>query len=214
MSYINDRGFTIGPLQIQSSGTWLTHSVEDEIESIIGETQNIIQTKYLAFSKTRTVDSENVKLVPLMAGTPLCGTYPSGNGNRPFCDINAVATVGWVMTYATLAPGQQSLDLDDIIYRKEFNDLALRVLKNEELIDAIQRTLNSYDSRIAINKQNIDKNTERIIVLEDSLANDEVILEDHEDRLSIVEQWQTDFNDGCILIGWDKELGPSGSWGE
>lgn len=205
-NYVSNLGFTAGPLQIEHSGTWLTHSTEKEALKVIVDgvtyeatqldsntvthTVNIkesIYRRYLAISRLRNVDSGNVQLAPLMAGHPLCGTYPSGDGNKPFCDINAVATVGWVMSYATLAPGDRALALDDLIYRTEFNELVAQVTANTSSIGELQNRATSLETRVS-NLENITTDIDKMYWTK-----------------NVEEQ-------GVIFIGWEYGLDPSKTW--
>lgn len=205
-NYVSNLGYTIGPLQIEKSGTWLTHSTEEEAiqvvvnnnfynatilpttndvnENIITETRNI---RYLAISHLKNVDSNDVQLAPLMAGHPLCGVYPSGDGYKSFCDINAVATVGWVMSYASLAPGDRALALDDLIYRTEFNELYNQVTQNT--------------SNIGILQNNIE-----------ALQNDVAALQEATEDIDKMYWTKNVEAEGIIFIGWAQGSLPSADW--
>lgn len=208
--YVSNYGYTIGPLQIGKSGTWLTHTTKSEPTSVKVNgksysatqlaTTNVIadivdsqNSRYLAASSSKNVSSSS-GLSLLMARHPLCGTYPTefdaeGNvvGSRPFCDLNAVPTVGWIMAYSALAPGSKALSLNDLIYRTEFNEISDNV-----------KELTTKVSNLEIVTDQLEQKIETI-----------------EDAIVDIDQmyWTKNVDkEGIIFVGWAEGESPSSTW--
>lgn len=208
--YVSNYGYTIGPLQIEKSGTWLTHTTKKEPISVLVQGQNYSATKlettsvvadvvdsqntrYLAASVNKTINSSS-GLSLLMARHPLCGTYPTefdkdGNviGSRPFCDLNAVPTVGWIMAYSALAPGSKALSLNDIIYRAEFNDISKSVKNLTTKVGNLEIVTDQLEQKI----ETLETATKDI---------DQMYWTKNVDK------------EGIIFVGWAEGQAPSSTW--
>ena len=124
MSYINSYGTSIGPIQIEPSGTWIKN---EQIK--IGLDEKI--TNHLTFSLSQN-SYDNEHLTILSAKTPLIGgKVDKDTGEYIFyCDPNSLVTAAWVAGFATLKPGEQQLDLSAFATQNDLKALRLQVNQN------------------------------------------------------------------------------------
>lgn len=130
MSYINSYGTTVGPIQIESSGTWIRN---EHIK--IGPDEKL--TNHLTFSISQ--DTHNTEhLTILRAKTPLIGgTIDKETGNYTFyCDPNSLVTAAWVAGFASLKPGEQQLDLSAFATQNDLKIVRLQVETNTKNIES------------------------------------------------------------------------------
>lgn len=151
MGFIDNYGKAAGPIQIGSSGPWL-------ITNKITAMEQEFPVKYLTVSNNATLNISNLDsftnandLVTLRSRTPLLGTYKTTSGNMPYADLNAVATVKWVMAYASLDPGDRAIDLDSYVDYTAFNSALVRITTLENAsaeleydLDALTDQFNSF----------------------------------------------------------------------
>ena len=179
MSYFNSYGMSAGPIRINS--TWIDTKLDTvttigEIVEKDGQQVPITQdTLYLTINNRNPFQiGDPVSYRPILAGTPILGTYEKENENKEtviysFAPGNAVATVEWVMAYATLAPGKLGFDPSDFIRADQFSKLEHRVTLVENTTkDLIELTtkhtgeIDNLNSRVNNNEDNIKVHANRI----------------------------------------------------
>lgn len=188
MSYINQYGQAIGPIKINS--VWM---LDTTIPSL--QIANRKEEKY--FSITQNKSDVETNLVPLLAATPPLGTYPSVDENgKTFYSLcaprHAVATVEWVMAYASLKPGQLvGLDINQYATTNELMQLKEQVdTMDSRIVDQAEK-INKNQQDININKSNISSNTARITTAEKNI---------NENTGTINDMLDNPFPEGFILI--------------
>lgn len=140
MSYINSYGQAIGPIKLYN--TWIGY-----YNAVDAQKNNPIN--YISFSMNRSNMASD--LTPLMAATPLLGTYQTDKGTYELvAPKNAVATVEWVKMYAALKPGEMAgIDINQYVTQDQLVNI-------NNSIDKINYNLNNHESRIVINENKID----------------------------------------------------------
>lgn len=176
MSYINSYGVTAGPIKINR--TWLNTILDNKLTiSSINEdgTFNQQETLYLTTSIKNPIEVEEAgSYRPILAGTPVIGTYEEEKDDgttilHSFAPGNAVATVQWVMAYASLAPGTTGFDPTSFVQAEQFGLLADRVTALEDTSELLLTTtethtaqIESLQNQVQINITNIGTNKDRI----------------------------------------------------
>lgn len=169
MGYINNFGHSIGPIKINN--TWINNCIRKDSGN---DPQN---RNYVVFSQSKDFPTEN--MVPLMAATPVVGTYEDKYGklhtNAP---VNAIPTIEWVLAYASLKPEDKpGLDLNDYV-------------KQDQLIE-VKNNILSLEKRVSKNKEEIDKNKTIIIEINNrmSAAENNIV-----ENRTLIEQNQNSIN--------------------
>lgn len=170
MSYINSYGVTAGPIKINK--TWINTIIDNKLtlESFTtGEDGTKISTQketlYCTFSNKNPFSVEEAEVYrPLLAGTPIIGTYEDTTEDgstvlKSFAPGNAVATVQWVMAYATLAPGTLGFDPADFVQASQFGILVDRVTALEDTTELLISTTETHTEQIAHLQQDVITNT-------------------------------------------------------
>lgn len=182
MSYFNTMGRSAGPIQIGSSGTWIYEKFLDLPIDITADTIQYQSTRHLSFSLNKN-SSLQEELVLLRARTPLLGEYEKDGQIVSACDLNSVATVGWVKAYAALAPGSGEIDLNDYVTLTTFRELERIVTKNTNNISDLSNRLSS--ELILINEKftNVyERIAEEVNTLNDNISDINDSLNEHIDN--------------------------------
>lgn len=146
MSYINSYGQSVGPISIDT--TWLStraipvYTNKDESQKY----------NYICFSYNKNFSTTDTdQLAPLYARTPSWGSYINEENKLvPCAPLNSVATIQWVMEYASLSPGEQpGFDVNDFV--------TINQLQNAK--DELNSKIATNTRNISINASNISKNT-------------------------------------------------------
>lgn len=168
MSYINQYGQAIGPIKINN--VWLTDVVIPALSDA-----NRKEQKYFGF--THNINNITRQTVPLMAATPPLGTYQSiDENNNVYNNLcaprNAVATVEWVMAYASLAPGELvGIDINQYATVNQIKELQTQIdTMDSRVVDQAEK-INTNTQNIAINTANIADLTKRMNTAELNIAN-------------------------------------------
>lgn len=152
MSYINQYGQTVGPIKINN--VWLTDVIIPALSDA-----NRGEQKYFGF--THNINNITGQTVPLVAATPPLGTYQSIDENNNVYNSlcaprNAVATVEWVMAYASLAPGELvGIDINQYATINQIKELKTQIdTMDNRVVDQAEK-INKNTQNIAINTANI-----------------------------------------------------------
>lgn len=216
MGYINNLGQANGPIRIDQ--TWIRSVIKASPENITGKLKdsnnNTIQSinrDYLAFSDSDISNDNPGSFTKLLAGTPVIGTYEVvENGETkylPYAPLNAVATVDWVIAYASLAPGQQAgFDPDSFARKKDLEEINLKISDHERRIEKNTTNISINAENIRINKEAIEalrKYTDGLHEgINNRLTTAEKTVKDHENRITSIES--DPFPNGLWLVCGDK----------
>jgi septal ring factor EnvC (AmiA/AmiB activator) len=119
-----------------------------------------------------------------MAATPPLGTYQSiDENNNVYNNLcaprNAVATVEWVMAYASLAPGQLvGIDINQYATINQIKELQTQIdTMDSRVVDQAEK-INKNTQNIAINTANIAELTKRMSTAELNITNNTKTIND------------------------------------
>lgn len=205
MNYINQYGQSIGPIKIDS--TWIFSKRVAALAEANRE-----EMKYLGFTYSKN-DPKDSNYVPLLARTPILGTYKRKNEDdsttwTPCAPLNAVATVEWVVAYASLAPGEMAgVDIDryvtiDMLKEIE-SELKLLISDLDEELEELTLTVTSNENRITENENSIKINRDNITALTARMTKAESDIKINAD--AIKEMQDNPFPNGLWLICGEVE---------
>lgn len=176
MDYISNFGQAAGPIKI--SNTWLSTIIDSA--DTHNSSGSVVNTYYVVVGDQKQY-KKNSNLAPILAGSPVLGTYKDNDtGVTHSCaPANAVATIGWVRAYAELGEGNESFLLDDFVKKDdmesvinrletaESNVLSLtnRVTTAENTVHNMQTIVNSLQSTVSSHALSIQQNTADITAL-------------------------------------------------
>lgn len=218
MGYINNLGQANGPIRIDQ--TWIRSVIKSSPENISSGTKDNngneikpISRDYLAFSDSNISNDEPGSFTKLLAGTPVIGTYAVVEDGKtkylPYAPLNAVATVDWVIAYASLAPGQQSgFDPDSFARKKDVEEINIKISDHD-------RRIKDNSTKILINTENIkiNKNAiEQLVIdtnnkynnINSKLTAAEKVNKEQDNRITSIEV--NPFPEGLWLICSDKTI--------
>ena len=124
----------------------------------------------------------------------------------PYAPLNAVATVDWVIAYASLAPGQQAgFDPDSFARKKDLEEINLKISDHERRIEKNTTNISINAENIRINKEAIEalrKYTDGLHEgINNRLTTAEKTVKDHENRITSIES--DPFPNGLWLVCGD-----------
>lgn len=205
MNYINQYGQSIGPIKIDS--TWIFSKRVAALPEASRKEMN-----YLGFTYSKN-DPKDSSYVPLLARTPILGTYEKTNDDDtktwvPCAPLNAVATVEWVVAYASLAPGEMAgVDIDRYVtidtLKEVESELKLLISDLDEELEELTLTVTSNENRITENENSIKINRDNITALTTRMTKAESDIKINAG--SIKEMQDNPFPDGLWLICGEVE---------
>lgn len=200
MNYINQYGQSIGPIKIDS--TWIFSKRVPALDEADRE-----EMKYLGFTCSKN-DPKNSNYVPLLARTPILGSYERINKDgsstwTPRAPLNAVATVEWVVAYTSLAPGEMAgIDIDNYVtidmLKEVESELKDSISDLAEELEELTLTVTSNKNRITENEKNIKRNRDNIATLTTRMTKAELDIKTNAN--AIKEMQDNPFPDGLWLV--------------
>lgn len=184
MGYINNYGQSLGPIKINN--TWLLSYTCPALPEA-----SRVERNYFAITNNKLNPSDY--LSPVLAATPILGTYEDNNGIYQLCaPRNAVATVEWVAAYAALKPGEMAgVDINIFATKDDVKILQHQLDTMDKRVVDQAKEINTNKANIAINKTNIELLDTRLT------ANER---ETHKNTNDINSMLNDPFPDGIWLI--------------
>lgn len=138
MDYISSFGHAAGPIKIRD--TWITAALAQTYD---------YTGHYISFGNSKAYDSSSTLLTPLLAGTPLVGTYKDNGKTRTKAPANAVATVEWVVAYAAgVGNGESAFNPDDYVKRTQLNEINTRLTQAESNIIGLNTRVTTAENSV------------------------------------------------------------------
>lgn len=191
MDYISNYGQAAGPIKINN--TWIT-TVVDENNTRISETQ-AKQTYYMSFSGQKNYTSQSVH-TPLLAGTPIFGTYSDSNGEHLCAPGNAVATVEWVRLYtANIETGGVAFNPDEYVKQNQMTEALTRITNAEAKV--LELT-----SRVSVAESTVSNMQSLVATLSTTVTDHALTLQQHTADIAAIKT--NPFPNGLWLVCGDS----------
>jgi hypothetical protein len=146
---------------------------------------------YLSFTQNRS--QPDLNYTPLLAATPIIGTYKNQDGViAPCAPANAVATVEWVVAYSSLAPGEMAgIDLNQYVKKDEMEALKVKVSEIDISVTKCLGDIKNHSDELVLINNHIRELRDKDDILENKLSTQDKTIQ------SMIND---PFPDGFILI--------------
>lgn len=191
MDYISNYGQSAGPIKINN--TWIT-TVVDRANTKISETQ-AKPTYYMSFSGQKNYTDQSV-LTPLLAGTPIFGSYTDKNGEHLCAPSNAVATVEWVRLYTA------NIDTGGVVFNPD------EYVKQDQMTAALTRIVNAeakileLTSRVSAAENTVNNMQSLVTTLNNTVTDHALTLQQHTADIAAIKT--NPFPNGLWLVCGDS----------